>query len=151
MVGNGQLTALIAGVVIAAMLVALASECVPRAREKERVWVGAVTGVNLPAGDADFFLAHDSLRRGHKWASGHVVLPLPCLRDFIRKNHFAVSDASDLSFVFSLHKLPDNCQRVLNDDAVYGLSGYTRDKELPFEFLLDAKSGDLWFNIQYAE
>ena len=142
---------LIAGVVVAAMLVALAAECVPRMRGREREWVGAATGVNLPAGETDFFLVHDSLRRGHKWASGHVALPRSCLQDFIRQNHFAVSDAPDLSFVFSLQKMPDNCQRVLHDDAVYGLSGYTRDDELPFVFLLDAKSGDLWFNIQYAE
>ena len=60
-------------------------------------------------------------------------------------------DTPDLSFVFSLARMPDRCQRVRHENAVYGLSGYTRGDELPFEFALDAQTGELWLNVQFAE
>ena len=146
-----RLPALIVALVLAATCLALAVEWAARTRRQQLRFIQHAAGVTIPPSADHVFLLRDFLPPRHKWLSGHLVIPPLAIQAYIKQHPFRAWDSPDLSFVFSLHKMPDACQSVRHENTLYNLSGYTADKELPFEFLLDAATGDLWINLQYDQ
>jgi len=141
---------LVAGLIAAAAGIAIATEYGARICWRQRERIEMATGVRLPDAARDVFVFRDSLRE-HVWLSGYLRVPRRFIPVFIEENEFKPIDTPDLSFVFSLDRMPDRCQRVRHENAVYGVSGYTRRDELPFEFVLDAETGEVWLNVQFAK
>jgi len=150
MIARRSMLILLVALIAGAVGIAVATEYGARVYRRERERIETATGVRMTYGAREVFLFRDSIRE-HTWLSGYLRLPRGSIPAFIEKNGLKPIDTPDLSFVFSLARMPDRCQRVRHENAVYGLSGYTRGDELPFEFALDAQTGELWLNVQFAE
>jgi len=118
-----------------------------------RAWrievVQQITGVKWPPGASDIHITGGVAAYQQAWLCGHVRISQEAIKDFIRQYHFIKTDDDDLSFVFSLERLPDACAAVQNPGHLHLLTGRTAT-EFPFQMLLDAKNGSLWFNVVHA-
>ena len=104
------------------------------------------TGVRFPAGVKSLRVVRGTAALQQGWLSGYCRLPLDEVRPFLALYGFKPLDTPDLSFVFGLDRLPDRAQEVKNPAALWGLTGFTQ-KDYPYEMVLDARTGELWFNV----
>ena len=107
------------------------------------------TGVRFPDGVNGLRVARGAAALRQGWLSGYCRLPAAEVRPFMALYGFKPLDTPDLSFVFGLDRLPARAQEVKNPAAVWGLTGFTRT-DYPFEMVLDARTGELWFNVVYG-
>ena len=145
---RAALRAAVGGVFVLAACLALLEGALEWRRVRDIKFVQDATGVRWPSDVAEVFVVRDTAALGQGWISGHVRIGETSLKRFMAEYRFKKFRTPDLSFVCGLERLPATYQRVLHPDAVCNLVGMSGD-DYPFEMVLDARNGSVWFNVVY--
>lgn len=135
------------GLVIALVVVAVWSALHYRSRQinsDNLEWMQMTSGVRLPRGIRDVSI-YDN---GEMFVTAHVLLPSGTVNDFARKFGFAPISGAQ-SRLFGMDQLDERFRKIPQGADLVAYAG--RSQKQTWIFVLDKRSGHLWFTVQYPD
>lgn len=107
-------------------------------------WMQKASGVHLPRGIKDVSI-YDN---GEMFITAHVLLPSGAINDFA--NTFGCAPVSNAqSGLLGLEQLDPRFRKIPPDADLVAFDG--RSKQHTWIFVLDKRSGHLWFTVHYPD
>jgi len=107
-------------------------------------WMQRTSGVRLPRGIQDVSV-YD---RGEMYVTAHVLLPSAAVNDFAKAFSFSPS-SNARSGLLGMEQLDPRFRNIPLDADLVTYTG--RSQKNTWKFVLDRRSGHLWFTVQYPD
>jgi len=108
-------------------------------------WMQRTTSVRLPPG-VKVLSIYDN---GEYLLRGHVLLPADTVTSFLQRFGFKPTDSGEQREAGRKDALDSRFMEIAQDADLFRLVG--RAEKQTWSLIVDRKSGDLWFTVQYPD